>query len=221
MHLGRTPLRVTGYSMLSALGRGREAHLEALSTAATGLGPAPMPLPFDTAVGEVRSELPELPADLAPRTTRIARMSAALIQELEEPLRQARERWNPERIAVILGTSTAGAETTERAYRTFVDEGSFPEKYNFQKQHTFGAVLKVVSELAGAKGPAWMVSTACTSSGKPSGPSVCPTRSMHAIRSMVSSDTVGFRAKCSLPIADVRKYGGSSLSNAAMGYRHP
>ena len=80
------------------------------------LRPAPMPLPFDTAVGEVRRELPELPAALAPRTTRIARMSAALLQALEEPLRQARERWRPERIAVILGTSTAGAETTERAY---------------------------------------------------------------------------------------------------------
>ena len=71
MHLGRTPLRVTGYSMLSALGRGREAHLEALSTAATGLGPAPMPLPFDTAVGEVRTELPELPAELRRDTFKV------------------------------------------------------------------------------------------------------------------------------------------------------
>jgi len=164
---GKTPLRVTGYSLLSALGANRTQHLEALSAGRTGLGPAPMPLPFETAVGEVRCQLPNLPAPLAERSTRIARMAALLLQELEEPLRKARERYRPERIAILLGTSTAGAETTERAYKEFVEVGSFPERYDFQNQHTFGAVLKVVSQLCGAKGPAWMTSTACTSSGKP------------------------------------------------------
>lgn len=160
------PLRVTGYSVLSALGSTRDEHLEALSEGRTGLGPAPMPLPFDTAVGEVRSRLPELPAELAVRSTRIARMASLLVNGLEEPLRQARERYAPERIGIFLGTSTAGAEMTERAYKTFVEEGAFPAGYDFQKQHTFGAVLHVVAALTGAKGPACMTSTACTSSGK-------------------------------------------------------
>jgi len=161
------PLRVTGYGVLSALGESRAEHLAALAEGRTGLGVPPMELGFETAVGAVRGALPELPAALADRSTRAARMAAQLVAQLDEPLARARGRWRPERIAVLLGTSTAGAETTEQAYRTYVREGVFPDRYDFEKQHTFGAVLHVVKALSGARGPAWMASTACTSSGKP------------------------------------------------------
>jgi len=161
------PLLVTGYSMLSALGAGRERHLDALANGRTGLGPSPLPLAFETAVGSVTADLPELPRELRPWSTRIARMAAILVAELDDPLRRARARWQPHRIALLLGTSTAGAETTELAYRDFVAQGEFPASYDFMRQHTFGAVLHVVRELTGARGPAWMCSTACTSSGKP------------------------------------------------------
>lgn len=161
-----SPLRVTGYAMLSALGAGREAHLEALASGRTGLGPSPIPLEFETAVGAVRVGLPDLGGQLQEWSTRLARMAALLVAELEEPLRRARQRWPSERIAIVLGTSTAGAETTETAYRDFVEDGDFPGGYDFSRQHTFGAVLHVVRELSGARGPSWMASTACTSSGK-------------------------------------------------------
>jgi len=163
----RQPLLVTGYSIVSALGAGRAEHLAALSAGRTGLAPCTIPLPFETYSGQVRAELPELPPALQARTTRIAGMAALLLEDLAEPLRRARERWRPERIAVLLGTSTAGAESTEDAYRAFVETGSFPRGYHFRYQHTFGAVLHVIAELSGARGPAWMASTACTSSGKP------------------------------------------------------
>ena len=161
------PLPITGYSVLSALGTDRAQHLDALANGRTGLGPAPFALPFGTAVGAVRGELPELPAALAPWSTRLARMLVHLVQGLDEPLRRARARWQPERIGILLGTSTAGAESTERAYQEFVRAGSFPNGYDFLKQHTFGAPLHVVAALTGARGPAWMVSTACTSGAKP------------------------------------------------------
>ena len=160
------PLRVTGYSMLSALGTGRQHHLDALREGRSGLGAHPIALGFETAAGAVRQALPDLPAEMEPWSTRLAKMAYALLQELEEPLRRARARWRPERIAVLLGTSTAGAETTEVAYKQFVEAGKFPRDYDFQRQHTFGAVLKVVRQLAGVDGPSWMASTACTSSGK-------------------------------------------------------
>jgi 3-oxoacyl-[acyl-carrier-protein] synthase-1 len=161
------PLPITGYSVLSALGGTREEHLDALAHGRSGLGPAPFALPFTTAVGAVRCELPELTGALTPWATRMARMLAHLVQQLDEPLRRARARWQPDRIGVLLGTSTAGAESTERAYREFVQVGRFPGGYDFLKQHTFGAALHVVAELTGARGPAWMVSTACTSGAKP------------------------------------------------------
>jgi 3-oxoacyl-[acyl-carrier-protein] synthase I len=160
------PLLVTGYSMLSALGMGRQHHLDALATGTTGLGPCPISLDFETVTGAVNTELPELPADMQPWSTRLARMASALLQEIDEPLRRAREKWRPERIAILLGTSTAGAETTEVAYREYVEGGKFPRDYDFQRQHTFGAVLTVMRKLTGCNGPSWMASTACTSSGK-------------------------------------------------------
>ncbi len=161
------PLPITGYSNLNALGSTRAEILDALATGRTGLGPPAIDLPFETAAGSVTARLPELEGDLARWSTRIARMAAHLVRDLDEPLRETRARWRPERIAVLLGTSTAGAETTEHAYREYVERGALPDEYDFRRQHTYGAVLHVVAELAGARGPAWMVSTACTSSAKP------------------------------------------------------
>lgn len=158
--------------MVNALGDTREAILARLAAGSTGLAPLregvlSAPLGFDTAVGEVTTALPELPRELAARSTRLARMAVHLVNGLENPLRRARERWRPERIAILLGTSTAGAATTERAYRDFVRNGVFPGAYDFRLQHTYGAVLDVVAALTGARGPASMVSTACTSGSKP------------------------------------------------------
>lgn len=160
------PLLVTGYSLLSALGGDRAEHLAALSAGRSGLGPPPMPLPFETAVGAVRTALPELPNRLSPWSTRLSRMALHLVNGIDAELRRARERWRPERIAIVIGTSTAGAETTERAYRTFLAEGRFPGAYDFERQHTFGAALHVIAELSGARGPAWVISTACSASAK-------------------------------------------------------
>lgn len=163
------PLPVTGYSILSALGGNRADHLAALAAGRTGLAPPPpaFALPFKTSVGAVPIDLPELTGALAPWSTRLARMIQHLLHDLDEPLRRARARHRPERIGILLGTSTAGAESTERAYQAFVATGAFPDRYDFLRQHTFGASLHVVAELTGARGPAWMVSTACTSGAKP------------------------------------------------------
>jgi len=161
------PLPVTGYTNLNALGSTRTEILEALAAGRSGLAPPTESFGFETLVGEVRADLPVLTGDLAPWSTRIASMAGKLAADLEEPLRLARKRWRPERIGVFLGTSTGGAVSTEQAYRHFVAEGVLPADYNFQRQHMFSSLLHVVGELTGAKGPGWMVSTACTSSGKP------------------------------------------------------
>jgi len=161
------PLPITGHASVHALGGTRAEILAALAAGRTGLAPHDGLFPVQTVTGAVRTELPQLPAPLAPWSTRVSRMAALLVQQLDAPLARARARWRSERIAVLLGTSTAGAETTERAYRTYVERGALPAEFDFRRQHTYGAVLHVVSSLAGVRGPAWMVSTACTSSAKP------------------------------------------------------
>ncbi|MCB9726987.1 MAG: beta-ketoacyl-ACP synthase [Deltaproteobacteria bacterium] len=162
----KEPLPITGYSLCNALGIGRAAVRDALEAGRSGLGPSPVAVSFPTAVGAMPRELEPLTGALSPWSTRIARMVGLLIAELDGPLTAARARWRPERIAIVLGTSTAGAESTERAYGYFVEHGVMPAEYDFRRQHTYGALLHVVHGLTGAAGPSWVVSTACTSSAK-------------------------------------------------------
>ncbi len=161
------PVPVTAFSVCNALGHTRDEVRDALWSSRSGLAPTTLDVPFETFAGAVTLELPALPDELSGWTTRTGQIVMHLLGELEPQLRRARERWQPERIAIVMGTSTAGADCTEAAYKTFVQTGSLPEEYDLWRHHTYGAVLEVVRGLTGARGPAWMHSTACTSSAKP------------------------------------------------------
>lgn len=161
------PVALTGYSLCNALGGTLADVRQGLYDGRSGLADSPVPVPFSTAAGAVTAALPDLPSELEPWSTRTAQIAMLLLGQMEPQLQKLRERYRPERIALVLGTSTGGADVTEKSYKKFVEQGSLPKGYDFWKQHTYGAVLHVVSELSGARGPAWMVSTACTSSAKP------------------------------------------------------
>lgn len=163
------PIAITGYSVMNALGDTREAVAAALREGRSGLSPVRFPLPFQTDTGAIDTVLPELPASLADWETRTAKISQHLLAQMRPELEALMERWDPSRVAILLGTSTAGADKTEVAYQHFVKHGALPEDYELWKHHTYGATLHVVRELTGATGPAWMISTACTSSAKPLG----------------------------------------------------
>ena len=164
---GIPALPITGYALCNCLGVTVERVRSLLFEGQSGLGPSPLPVPFPTVVGAVDTQLPQLPAALRPWSTRTAQLAALLIEQLDAPLARLRSRVRPERIAVVLGTSTVGADVTESAFRHFIEQGALPADYDLWRHHTFGALLHVVTELIGAKGPAWVVSTACTSSAKP------------------------------------------------------
>jgi 3-oxoacyl-[acyl-carrier-protein] synthase I len=161
-----SPLPITGYSLCTPIGGSRSSVTSALRAGQSGLRPPPFPLPFVTVSGVVTLELPDLPGKLAKFEGRPAQMAAYLIEGLSEPLGKARERWQPHRIGVVLGTSTAGARATELAYQEYVATGHMPEAYDFRRQHCYGSVLEVIKGLAGVSGPSWVISTTCTSSAK-------------------------------------------------------
>jgi 3-oxoacyl-[acyl-carrier-protein] synthase-1 len=162
-----TPYPITGFAMCNAIGSDRHEVRQSLFEGRSGLGPSPIELPFDTVVGAVSTKLPELPRALLPWTTRTTQIASILLDEIGSEMDVLRARWRPERIAVLLGTSTGGADATESAYRHYLSSGALPEDYDIFRQHTFGSILYVVRELTGATGPSWMASTACTSSAKP------------------------------------------------------
>ncbi|MFT5430332.1 MAG: 3-oxoacyl-[acyl-carrier-protein] synthase-1 [Myxococcota bacterium] len=160
------PASVTAYAMMNGCGTTNSEVQSSVAEGRSGLSLSTFPLPFRSPVGRIEMPLPPLSGDLTPYDTRPARMIQHLIASMETELASLRQRVAPNRIGVILGTSTAAADATEQAYKDYVATGDWPESFDVRRQHAFGAILEVVRRLTGASGPAWVVSTACTSSAK-------------------------------------------------------
>ncbi|MDX2089605.1 MAG: beta-ketoacyl-ACP synthase [Kofleriaceae bacterium] len=157
---------MTAWSAVNALGRSTRDVLAALDASRTGLRRPTFDLPFSTFVGEVQGELPTLPEEFAAYDCRLARLGWLALEDLRPAVARAVDRWGPERVAILLGTSTGGLDATEGAYRNFVAEGALPGHYSLHQQHDFSALGDLFARSLGAHGPAYVVSTACSSSGK-------------------------------------------------------
>ena len=163
---GHGGLAITGYSLCNALGRTTSEVVEALSASRTGLGPPPCPLPFETVCGAVRGKLPALPAAYTAYDCHQARIALQTFEEMRPPLATAIRRWGADRIGIVMGTSTGGIGVSEDAYEVWKATGRLPETYDYLKQHTFHAFTKFIRGVAEVHGPAYVVSTACSSSAK-------------------------------------------------------
>ena len=80
--------------------------------------------------------------------------------------RNAGKRGEAHRIAVLLGTSTGGIGESERAHAYHHVHGALPPGYSVETSHALDASLPVVCALADVGGPAYVLSTACSSSAK-------------------------------------------------------
>lgn len=164
------PLAITAYTLTTALGHGRAAHLDALRAERTGLAPAAFldaDLPTWAGIATGLDGV-SLPADLRDFDCRNNRLAWHGLQTdgLLDAVRRARERWGADRIALILGTSTSGQLSTELAYRRRGADGRLPADFRYaQTQNTF-SLADFVARALGLAGPSWVVSTACSSSAK-------------------------------------------------------
>lgn len=164
------PLHVTAYTTTSALGRGNAAMLEALSRGRSGLQPLDFP-PADlsTHVGIVKGlEFAPLPEALTPFECRNNRLAMTALQEdgFTEQVAALRERHGASRIALLLGTSTSGILSTELAYHKRDKEGGLPADFDFAHSHQLSSLVDFVGQVLQLDGPAYTVSTACSSSAK-------------------------------------------------------
>jgi 3-oxoacyl-[acyl-carrier-protein] synthase-1 len=159
---------ITAYAACSALGMTSDAVLRALYAGETGLRVAAhaLDLPFDTALGVLPEALPALPARLARFDTRLARIAFHVLQSLERPLARAIARCGAERIAIVVASSTGGLEASERAFALQQQTGRLPDGYSFTSSHAFHALVDLLRACSGARGPGYVVSTACSSSNK-------------------------------------------------------
>jgi len=166
-----TPLVLSHFTAVNALGRGNAAIFAALAARRTGLRPCDFEgVTIETHVGEVDGlddfSVVERLAEFDCRNNRLAQL--ALEQDgFAARAAAAREKYGARRIAVILGTSTSGILETEHAYRQRDPAtGTLPAGFRFATTHELYASTDFVRRYLGLEGPAAMVSTACSSSAK-------------------------------------------------------
>ena len=155
--------------VLCSLGHGAAAMREQLFASQQPLGVAPTDRYTPGRVLHLgclpEGELPSLAhAPLQQRSRNNALLAAALA-EMRPQVDAAIARFGPQRVAVVLGTSTGGVEEGERAARRLLVQGDFPPEYHYAQQEMGNCAAFVAREL-GVCGPAHAISTACSAGAK-------------------------------------------------------
>ncbi len=164
------PLRLTGLTATSALGRGLDAHWQALQQGRSGL----QQKTFDRCtlpcwIGEVEGLVQPLQGDWAPWDCRNNRLATLALDQdgFRETVATAVARHGADRVAVFVGTSTSGTLSTEHAYRDAdPDSGRLPDTYLYRTTHNPHAAAEFVRLQLGLENVAIAVCTACSSSAK-------------------------------------------------------
>jgi 3-oxoacyl-[acyl-carrier-protein] synthase-1 len=164
------PLAVTAFSLASPLGHGSAAALQALRDRRGGLRPNDLEgAPLDTWIGRVAGvEETRLGDDLAAfdcRNNRLAELGLRA-DGFDHAVARARGRYGAQRIAVLLGTTTAGIAETERAFAQRGADGALPAWFRYRETHNLFSLCDFVQRRLGLAGPAATISTACSSSAK-------------------------------------------------------
>jgi 3-oxoacyl-[acyl-carrier-protein] synthase I len=119
-------------------------------------------LPLGRAAVEPPALSAELPNALVSRTNALV---AQTLPALRAAVEAARARFGPDRIAVVLGSSTAGVLEGEAAARQHQADGSWPAGYHYGQQEMVSPA-RFTAHAVGLTGPAYAISTACSSGAK-------------------------------------------------------
>ena len=153
--------------MINALGADTEAVAAALDAGlAPGMGRVPFGGEHGAYVGRVQTAL-ELapPPHLARYDCRNNRLLLAALAQIEPSVQAACARYGAARVGVVLGTSTSGVGAGEAA--AGIAGGAETGRAAFDYvQMEIGSSAPFAAAALGLHGPAFTISTACTSSAK-------------------------------------------------------
>ncbi|MFZ5568316.1 MAG: beta-ketoacyl-[acyl-carrier-protein] synthase family protein [Pseudomonadota bacterium] len=164
-------LHLAAYTMTSALGAGLAPTLQALRDQRSGVRARRWEtVDLDTCIGEVPEvDTLTLRPDLAAYDCRNNRLAQLGLEQdgFVAAVRAAMARHGAQRIGVFLGTSTSGILSSELAYRhRDPATGDFTQPLDYRRTHNSYSVADFVRSYFGLQGPAFVVSTACSSSAK-------------------------------------------------------
>ncbi len=154
-------------SCVCALGDTPEAIRAGLfADAPSGVAPTDLHTPGRVLnLGCVTTELPSLDGLPARQRSRNNALLLAALAPLRPRIQSAVDRFGPSRVAVVLGVSTAGLDEGLAAIRQVHIGFGWPAGYDYALQE-MGNAAECVARAVGATGPAWVISTACSSSAK-------------------------------------------------------
>jgi 3-oxoacyl-[acyl-carrier-protein] synthase-1 len=162
-----SPCRLEDLGVICALGRGAQAlrdgllrpHLDSLRQVQGWRPSGP------TWLATVADELPPIPASWLEFQSRNNALALAALQPLLGRIEELTARFGPGRIGVVIGTTTSGVEEATEAIGEFDRSGAMPGGFRYsQLEH--GSPARFVAAVAGVQGPAYVISTACSSSAK-------------------------------------------------------
>ncbi len=164
------PLVLTATTVVSAIGHGAAATLQALRARRSGLRRSDFDGVGNGYIGRVEAvEAHALPPALARfdcRTNRLADI-ALHTDGFAAAVAAARDCYGAGRIAVVLGTSTSGVLSAEQAYRARDPRtGALPTTFDYVHTHDMFSLARFVRAALGLRGPAMVISTACASSAQ-------------------------------------------------------
>lgn len=109
--------------------------------------------------------LPSMSAFPRQLQSRNNQMALAALAQIRPAVDHAIARYGANRIAVVIGTSTSGIAGTEAAMREYLVKGSVPASFHYAQQE-MGAPAAMLAMALNITGPAYVHSSACSSSAK-------------------------------------------------------
>lgn len=149
--------------IVCALGSGKA---EVLSAWLSGQCPKAAPVPWlglDIPALSLQIEPPSLLQSLKRYNCRNNRILLAALAQIEASVRDMIERYGADRIGLVLGTSTSGIAEGEQAIGVLRTTGQLPATYHY-KQQELGGAAEFLARYLDIQGPAFTVSTTCSSS---------------------------------------------------------
>lgn len=165
------PLAISHYSIVNCLGAGARAVADAMRDKRSGLTHCDFEtVALDTYIGRVTGlEELRIRSDLVEHDCRNNRLAQLCLETdgFAGAVAAARERYGAGRIGVFLGTSTSGILESEIAFRHRDPRtGALPPGYRYAQTHNTYSVADFARSYLGLQGPAFTVSSACSSTAK-------------------------------------------------------